>query len=152
MERRCDSFNKEERRRKRSEEYRGVTLMPTLYKIYMMVLVERIRKEVKEKGIVPKNQTGFRKGMETMDNIYVLNYMINRQLKRRIGRMTAMFVDLKAAFDSVDRGKLMEAMEESGIRKGLKKRMEEVLEETRRRIKVGGELEEIGLPAKSITI
>lgn len=32
-----------------------------------------------------------------------------------------MFVDLKAAFDSVDRGKLMEAIRERGIRKGLRK-------------------------------
>ncbi|XP_029157305.1 uncharacterized protein LOC114929790 [Nylanderia fulva] len=65
-----------------------------------------------------------------MDNIYVMNYLINRQLKRKGGKMTAMFVDLKAAFDSVDREKVMKAMEERGIRKGLRKRVEEVMRET----------------------
>lgn len=70
------------------EDYRGVTLMPTMYKLYTMVLVERLRKEVEGKGIIPKNQTGFRGGMGTMDNIYVLNYVINRHLERKGGRMT----------------------------------------------------------------
>ncbi|KMQ82464.1 axoneme-associated protein [Lasius niger] len=45
----------------RVENYRGVTLMPSLYKIYMMVLADRLREEVESKGIIPKNQAGFRK-------------------------------------------------------------------------------------------
>jgi len=32
------------------------------------------------KGIISSNQAGFRKRMETMDQIYTLNYLINRQL------------------------------------------------------------------------
>lgn len=54
--------------------------------------------------MIPQNQMRFRKGMGTIDNIYVLNYVVNRQLRRKEGRMVAMFVDLKAAFDSVDKG------------------------------------------------
>lgn len=78
--------------------------MPSLYKIYASALAERIRKEVEEKGIIPQNQRGFRKGMETMDNIYVLNYMVNRQLEKKGGKLVALFGNLKAAFASVDRG------------------------------------------------
>jgi len=57
--------------------YRGVTIMPALYKVYTLTLVERIREEVEEKGIISQNQTGFRRGMRTIDNIYMLNYIIN---------------------------------------------------------------------------
>ncbi|XP_011687015.1 PREDICTED: golgin subfamily A member 6-like protein 22 [Wasmannia auropunctata] len=57
------------------EDYRGVTLMPSIYKIYAYILAERLEKEVEEGGKVPQNQTGFRKGMGTVDNIYVLNYL-----------------------------------------------------------------------------
>lgn len=64
------------------EEYRGVTLMTTFYKIYMMVLAERVRKECEGKGMIPQNQTGFRKEMGTLDNIYILNYLVNKQLER----------------------------------------------------------------------
>jgi len=44
--------------------------MPTLYKTALM---KRLREKVREgegKGLIPLNQAGFRKGMETLDNIY----------------------------------------------------------------------------------
>lgn len=50
-----------------------------------------------------------------------------------------MFVDLRAAFDSVDRGILIR-MRKKGIREGLIKRVEEVLRETKSRVRVGREL------------
>lgn len=53
-----------------------------------------------------------------------------------------MFVDLKAAFDLVDRGVLVRAMKEKGIRKGLTKKVEEVLRETKSRVRAGGEMGE----------
>lgn len=52
--------------------------MPTLYKIYTAALAERLREEVEGKGLIPPNQTGFRKGLGTVENIYVLNYIINK--------------------------------------------------------------------------
>lgn len=42
--------------------------------------------------------------MGTIDNVYTLNYLINRQLGKKKGRVVALFIDLKSAFDSVDRG------------------------------------------------
>lgn len=60
------------------KEYRGFTLMSTLYKIYTLALAERTRKEAEEKDMIPHDKTGFREGMGTIDNIYVLNYVMNR--------------------------------------------------------------------------
>lgn len=77
----------------------------------MPVLAERLRKEVDEKGLLSASQTGFRKGLGTMNNKYVLNYLINRH--REKGKMIILFVDLKVAektFDSVDRELLIETM------------------------------------------
>lgn len=59
-----------------AKDYREVSLMPTLYKFYTTILAERIREELEQKQIIPKNQMGFRKRMGTIDNIYVLNYLI----------------------------------------------------------------------------
>ncbi|XP_067207866.1 golgin subfamily A member 6-like protein 22 [Linepithema humile] len=103
---------------------------------------ERLRREVEKKEIVPENQTGFRKGMGTLDNIYIMNYLVNRQLEKKKGKMTALFIDLKAAFDSVDRGVLVGAMRERGVREGLVERVEEVLKETKSKVRVGGEVGE----------
>ncbi|XP_076301689.1 uncharacterized protein LOC143219703 [Lasioglossum baleicum] len=47
--------------------------------------------------------------------------------------------DLKAAFDSVDREVLLEAMRKRGVREGLVERCEEVLRETKSKIRVGEE-------------
>lgn len=49
------------------------------------MLTERLKEEMEEKSMVPQSQTGFRKGMEVIDNIYVLNFLVNRQLKRKGG-------------------------------------------------------------------
>jgi len=42
----------------------------------------------------------------------VLNYLINRQITRKGEKMIMLFVDLKAAFDSMDRAILLEALRE----------------------------------------
>lgn len=115
-------------------------MMFILYKIYAMVLAERLREELEGKQIIPQNQTEFRRGMGTIDNIYVLNYLVNRQIERKGRKMVVLFVDLKAAFDSVDRGVLVREMMARGIRKGFIRRVEEVVRETKNRMKVGENL------------
>lgn len=37
------------------EDYRGVTLMPTLYKVYVGMLTERLKEEMEEKNMVPQS-------------------------------------------------------------------------------------------------
>lgn len=73
--------------------YRGVTLTQTAYKVYVTVLMERLREEVEEKRILLPSQTGFREDMGTMDNIYVLNYGINKRVAERKGKMVVLFLD-----------------------------------------------------------
>lgn len=47
--------------RERIEDYRGVTLTHTVYKIYAAVLAERLREKVESKGILPLSQRILRK-------------------------------------------------------------------------------------------
>lgn len=58
--------------------------MPTLYRLYTIILADRLQKEIEEKETIPENKIDCRKGMGTMDNIYVLNYLVNRKI-RKIG-------------------------------------------------------------------
>jgi len=53
--------------------------------------------------------------------------------------MVALFVDMRAAFDSMDRGVLIETMRERGVRDGLVRRVGEIVRETASRVRVGGE-------------
>lgn len=45
----------------------------------------RLGEEVEGKGIVPHNQTDFRKRIGTLDNIYVLNHIVNREVSKKRG-------------------------------------------------------------------
>lgn len=38
----------------------GVSIMPTLYKVYTAALVERLREDVEGKKLIPSHQAGFR--------------------------------------------------------------------------------------------
>ena len=96
------------------DDYRGITLTQTAYKVYASVLAERLRLEVEEKRLLPPSQTGFRSGVGCIDNVYVLNYLINRQVGRKRKNMVILFTDMKAAFDSVDREVLVRAMRGRG--------------------------------------
>lgn len=88
--------------RNKLEEYRGITITQTAYKVYAAVLAEKLRNEIEEKSLLP-SQTEFRKEIGTINNIYVLNYLINKQVIKKEGKIMVHFIDIKAAFDSVDR-------------------------------------------------
>lgn len=123
------------------KNYRGVTLMSTAYKIYASLLNERLKAETEKK--LGEGQFGFREGRGTMDAVYILNYIANRELGKRKGKLFACFIDLKAAFDWVDREELMRMMREMGVRENLRRRIGEIYERTGNVIRAeGGESEE----------
>lgn len=85
--------------------------MDTAYKIYANLLNERLKAEVEEK--LEEGQFGFRPGRGTSDAIWI-NYVVNREISKKRGKIFAFFVDLKAAFDKVDRKKLREMLKRKG--------------------------------------
>lgn len=56
--------------------------------------------------------------------------------------MMATFIDLKAAFDSVDRRVLVKTLGKRGVRGGLIRRIEKVIRETKCRTRAAGEVRE----------
>lgn len=72
-----------------------------------------------------------------MDALYMLNYVINRELVKREGKVFAFFADLKATFDKVDRKKMREIIRRAEIGRRLRRRIMETYEETKSIIKVG---------------
>jgi len=54
----------------KAENYRGITLMDTAYKLYAMILEEKLREEVDRLKLIPETQTGFRKERSGIENIY----------------------------------------------------------------------------------
>ena len=132
------------------KNYRGITILDTAYKIYAMILDERLRRELEEKEVLPDGQAGFRKERGTMDNVYILKHLIDQELEKKAGKLYALFIDLKAAFDSVDRVKMWECLRAKDINEHLVRRMEEIYEKTLNRVKVGDEKSESFLTKKGV--
>lgn len=60
------------------------SFMPTLYKVYALALAEKLKTEKKlEKKKLYYTIKVFRRKMETIDNVCIFNYMVDRQLERR---------------------------------------------------------------------
>ena len=57
-------------------------------------------------------------------------------------KLIALFVDLKAAFDSADREKLWETMQKRGISQGMIRKIKRMYRETRSKVREGSELGE----------
>jgi hypothetical protein len=114
-----------------ASNYRGITLLNTAYKVYAMIVEERLMKEMNERGALPDGQAGFRKGRGTMDNVYILNHIIGNEIKKRGSKIYAFFVDLQ-----------WEYLRKKGINEHLVTKIEEIYEETISRVRVDGRVSE----------
>ena len=83
------------------ENYRGITLLPTITKILFSIMVQRINVWAESKHIIPTEQFGFRSGYRTTDAIFILYALIQRSLVEH-RKLYCCFVDLKKAFDSIN--------------------------------------------------
>lgn len=81
-------------------------MLCTAYKIYADILRAKLEEEVERKNVISHSQSGFRKGRGTMDNIFILNHIIQRDKEKEDSKVYALFVDLKAAVDSINREEL----------------------------------------------
>ncbi|TGZ50928.1 hypothetical protein DBV15_11860 [Temnothorax longispinosus] len=111
-------INKEEEKEKRSKTRKSVDKV----------------KEVESK--LREGQFGFRRNRGTMDAVYTVNYVANKELSKKGGKVFAFFVDLKAAFDKADRRKWNKIMRMIGIEYNLRRRIMETYKETKNVVKI----------------
>ena len=92
---------------------RGITLLSVALKILNRVLISRITPGLEQ--ILRDNQAGFRHGRSCCEQIFVVRQLFERCKEFSSHPIFACFVDYKAAFDSVDRTILWEALALYGI-------------------------------------
>lgn len=113
--------------RNQTSNYRRITFLSIAYKVYTGILKKRLEKEIDEKKVLPEGQAGFKKGRSTKDNVFVLNHLVQRAKTRK----EKLFIELKAAFDTMDRSKLWKVIEGVGISRYLTERIKEAYEKTK---------------------
>lgn len=94
----------------KTENYRGVSLLDTGYKVMTSILKRRLRDWLEESKCWKESQAGFRKGRRTRNHIFTLNSLIGNGLKRKEGRLYVGLIDFRTAFDLIDRGKMIEKL------------------------------------------
>ena len=98
------------------DNYRGITLFPTLCKIYEMILLNRLEKYAAQMGFFSEMQFGFQEGVGCNEASFTILETINHMLERG-SKIFSCFLDVRKAFDTVwIDGLLYKLFSELGIR------------------------------------
>ncbi len=98
------------------ENYRPITLSPTIAKIFSKLIETRIQNTAKQQQ--PIEQAGFRKSFSTLDHLHAINQIIEKCSEYQVEVHIAM-VDYNKAFDSLTYQYMLEALENQGILKNF---------------------------------
>jgi len=98
--------------------YRGISLLLTTYKILSNILLLRLIPYAKE--IIGDHQRGFRHNKSTIDHIFFIRQILEKKWECN-EEVYQLFIDFKKAYDSVRREVLCKVLIEFGIPRKLVK-------------------------------
>ena len=82
------------------DSYRCITLFRTLFKIYEMVLLNRLDKYTERRGFFSKMQFGFQEAVDCIEASFFTLETTNHMLERG-SKIFSCFLDVRKAFDTV---------------------------------------------------
>ena len=94
--------------------YRGITIMSCIGKLFNSVLNNRLDDYLSENNIISETQIGFKKKARTIEHMFVLT-LIEKYTKQSNARLFTCFIDFKKAFDSVIHKAVFLKMQNVGI-------------------------------------
>ena len=97
------------------ENYRGITLLSVTGKLFTNILNTRLNDWAENYHVYVEAQAGFRKGMGTADNIFILHSLISHCVNNN-KKLFSAFIDFKKAFDFVVRDVLWYKLIQNGVR------------------------------------
>jgi len=111
---------------------RGISLVPTSYKILSNILLSRLIPYAKE--IIGDHQCGFRRNRSTIDHVFCIRQILEKKWEYN-EEVHQLFIDFKRAYDSVRREVLFKIL--IGIPRKLVRLIKMSLTETYSRVRVG---------------
>ena len=98
------------------DNYRGITLFPTLCKIYEMILFNCLEKFAEQQGLFSNMQFDFKEGVGCTEASFTILESINHMLER-CSKVFGSFLDVRKTFDTVwINGLLFKLFSEFGIK------------------------------------
>ena len=115
--------------------YRGISLLSVVGKLYAKVLIERVVNETDEK--VWDAQAGFRKGMGCTDQVFSLRCIVEKYLAIN-KKIYCAFVDLEKAYDRVVRNELWSALSMNGVSSILIRALQSLYRDSSACVRING--------------
>ena len=97
------------------ENYREISLVSVVSKLFERLLCSRIQSWVEERNSLADEQSGFRPGRRTEDNLFMLSEITSARSRKGLPTCLS-FWDIATAYDVVLRDQLFVSMHEHGIR------------------------------------
>ena len=95
--------------------YRGITLMSCLGKLFLSVLNSRLMNYVLGEDILTPSALGFVPGNRTSDALIIINNLVKKICHKQNKKLFSCFVDFRKAFDRVPRDLLLKKLLNYGI-------------------------------------
>ena len=97
-----------------ASDLRPIAITNVVYKIFMAIIRDKIEDHLKRNHLTKENQNGFTRGARIEDNIFILNYCIEKSKTMKLP-LIILAIDYSKAFDSVDRKQMIKIMKEYRI-------------------------------------
>ena len=85
--------------------YRGISLLNVGGKLYSYILNKPLTQWIEDNKMLNEAQADFRQGYSTIDHVFMLLALVQKQLLKH-GKLYVCFIDFKKAFDLIDRNTL----------------------------------------------
>ena len=122
--------------------YRGITLLSCLGKLFTGLINQRLSKFLDSNGLLGEEQAGFREGYSTMDHTLTLNLIIEFLLSKH-KRLYCAFIDYHKAFDTVDRTHLWTKLFSTGIHGRILNVVKSIYKEAQSCVRHNGEVSQL---------
>ena len=122
--------------------YRGISILSCLSKLYTAILNKRLMAYAIEKGILKPEALGFVAGNRTSDAHIILHSLIQRYCHQKNEKIYSCFVDFSKAFDTIPRDLLFRKLLNYGINEKFFNNIKTLYTNDNCCVKVGNKLTE----------
>lgn len=119
--------------------YRGISLLSVVSKLYSSVLNDRLKKHLEDQELLVDEQNGFRPKRSCEDHLFTSCTIIRNRLLNKLDTFGT-FIDIKKAFDFVDRDILLYNLLSNSINGKFYNSIKAILTDTSSCVKLNGML------------
>ena len=140
--------------KKDPKSYRPIALTPHVSKLYERLVKNRLEFFLENNNLIPKCQSGFRRGRSCTENLVKFSSHVKRAMMRR-RPVLATFYDIKRAYDTVWHKKLLQKLYDIGVSQNMYNFFCKFLEKRVIRVAIGDAVSkpyvlDMGIPQGSI--